>query len=135
MINHFKNYEDLQSFVSQNIRQVSWCDGRWVIEYISVISLRSVLLIELTGIPGENHRPAASHWQTLSHNGVLSAPHLSRIQTRNPTGIEPTIYPTQSITLIITQLYNTFNTFASSIPTCVDVYSVQLRAKFVRDLL
>ena len=23
--------------------------------------------VEETGVPGENHRPAASHWQTLSH--------------------------------------------------------------------
>ena len=37
---------------------------------ISVISLRSVLLVEETGIPGENHRPVASHWQTLSHTVV-----------------------------------------------------------------
>jgi hypothetical protein len=28
---------------------------------ISVISWRSVLLVEVTRIPGENHRPAASH--------------------------------------------------------------------------
>jgi hypothetical protein len=28
---------------------------------ISVISWRSVLLVEETGGPGENHRPAASH--------------------------------------------------------------------------
>jgi len=27
-----------------------------------------VLLMEVTVVPGENHRPAASHWQTLSHN-------------------------------------------------------------------
>ena len=26
-----------------------------------VISWRSVLLVEETGVPGENHRPAASH--------------------------------------------------------------------------
>ena len=26
----------------------------------------SVLLMEETGIPGENHWPAATHWQTLS---------------------------------------------------------------------
>jgi len=37
---------------------------------ISVISWRSVLLMEETGVPGENHRPAASHCQTLSHNAV-----------------------------------------------------------------
>jgi hypothetical protein len=28
---------------------------------ISVISWRSVLLVEETGLPGENHRPVASH--------------------------------------------------------------------------
>ena len=31
---------------------------------ISVISCRSVLLLEETGVPGENHRPLASHWQS-----------------------------------------------------------------------
>ena len=25
-------------------------------------------------VPGENHRPLTSHWQTLSHNGVSSTP-------------------------------------------------------------
>jgi hypothetical protein len=28
---------------------------------ISVISWRSVLLVKKTGVPGENHRPVASH--------------------------------------------------------------------------
>jgi hypothetical protein len=37
---------------------------------ISVISWRSVLLMEETGVSGENHRPATSHWQTVSHNVV-----------------------------------------------------------------
>ena len=32
---------------------------------ISVVSWRSVFLIEETGVPGENHRPAASHRQTF----------------------------------------------------------------------
>jgi hypothetical protein len=41
---------------------------------ISVISWRSVLLVEETGVPGENHRPAASHWQIVSHNVVSSTP-------------------------------------------------------------
>ena len=39
---------------------------------ISVISWRSVWLVEESGVPGENNRPAASHWQTLSHNVVSS---------------------------------------------------------------
>ena len=29
-------------------------------------------MVEETGIPGENHRPVASHLQTLSHNVVSS---------------------------------------------------------------
>jgi hypothetical protein len=40
---------------------------------ISVISWRSVLLMEETG---ETHRNVGSQWQTLSHNVVLSStPH------------------------------------------------------------
>jgi hypothetical protein len=31
---------------------------------ISVITWRSVLLVEKTGGPGEKHRPVASNWQT-----------------------------------------------------------------------
>ena len=42
---------------------------------ISVISRRSVLLVEKTGVPGETHRPVPSHWQTLSHNVVSSCIH------------------------------------------------------------
>jgi len=54
---------------------------------ISGISWRSVLLVEETGVPGENHRPSASHWQTLSHNIVSSTPRLSRIRTHNVSDI------------------------------------------------
>jgi hypothetical protein len=40
---------------------------------ISDISWRSVFFcVEETGIPGENHRPTTSHWQTLSRNVVPS---------------------------------------------------------------
>jgi hypothetical protein len=41
---------------------------------ISAISWWSVLLVEETRVPGENHRPAASHWQTLSHTVVSDTP-------------------------------------------------------------
>jgi hypothetical protein len=37
---------------------------------IPAISWRSILLVDEPGVPGENHRPAASHGQTLSHNIV-----------------------------------------------------------------
>jgi hypothetical protein len=35
---------------------------------ISVILWRSVLLVEETWVPGENHRLAINHWLCLSHN-------------------------------------------------------------------
>jgi len=43
---------------------------------ISGISWRSVLLVVETWLPGENHKPVASHWQTLSHNVVSSTPRI-----------------------------------------------------------
>jgi hypothetical protein len=46
----------------------------------------SVLLVQETGVSGENHRPVASHWQTLSHNVVSSTPRLSGIRTHNVSG-------------------------------------------------
>jgi hypothetical protein len=49
----------------------------------SVIPWRSVLLVEETRVPGQNHRPVTSHWQTWSHYAVSSTPRLSRIQTHN----------------------------------------------------
>jgi len=45
---------------------------------ISVIFWRSVLLTEESGVYGENHRSAASHWQTLSQNVVSSTPRHER---------------------------------------------------------
>jgi len=53
---------------------------------ISVILWQSVLLVEETRVPGENHRPTASHCQTLSQNVVSSTPRLSGIQTHNFNG-------------------------------------------------
>ena len=46
----------------------------------------SVLLVAETRVPRENHRPAASHWQTLSHYVVSSTPLMSEIQTHNISG-------------------------------------------------
>jgi hypothetical protein len=51
---------------------------------ISAKSWRSVLLVEETEVPGHNHQPVASHWQTLSHNVVHLA--LIEIRTHNISG-------------------------------------------------
>jgi hypothetical protein len=53
---------------------------------ISVISWRSVLLVEETVVTGEKPRPAVSHWKTSSHNVVLSSPRLSRVWTHSFSG-------------------------------------------------
>jgi hypothetical protein len=53
---------------------------------VSVIAWCSVLLLEKTGVPEENHRPVASNWQTVSHNAVSSTPRLSGIRTHNISG-------------------------------------------------
>jgi hypothetical protein len=53
---------------------------------ISVILWQSVLLVEESGAPGENHRPAVSHWQTSSTNVVSNTSRLSGIQTHNVSG-------------------------------------------------
>jgi len=53
---------------------------------ISVISWRSVLLVDETEVPGENNWPVASHRQTLSYNIVSSAPRLNGTRTPNVSG-------------------------------------------------
>jgi hypothetical protein len=55
---------------------------------ISVISWRSVLLVEETGVPGENHRPAAINPKACSKVIKLF---LYELRTHN------TIYPTMVI--------------------------------------
>ena len=70
-----------------NLKQDQYLFRVWVMAFnvtfnnSSNISWRSVLLVEETGVPGENYRPAASHWQTLSHNVVSSG-----IRTHNVSG-------------------------------------------------
>ena len=47
---------------------------------ISVISWRSLVLEMETGIPGEKHRPVATHRQTLEHNGVSKSQQLKNYE-------------------------------------------------------
>jgi hypothetical protein len=60
---------------------VCWVVFNATFDNISVTSCRSVLLVEETRGPGENHWPVASNWQTLSHNVVYLA--LIEIRTHN----------------------------------------------------
>jgi hypothetical protein len=58
------------------------CGTSSVILYI----VASVLLMEETEVPGENHRSVASHWHTLAHNAVSSTLRLNGIRTHNING-------------------------------------------------
>jgi hypothetical protein len=53
---------------------------------ISVITWQSVLLVEESKVPGENHRTAASHCQTLTYTVISNATRLGRIRIRNVSG-------------------------------------------------
>ena len=74
-INKTNNYQNLSSENKENSvinlillynNHSKWIRVRVMVfnatfNNISVISWRSVLLVEETGVPGENHRPVASH--------------------------------------------------------------------------
>jgi hypothetical protein len=48
---------------------------------ILVIFWWSILLVEETGVPRENHRAFVGHWQTLSHNVVSHTPRHEGIRS------------------------------------------------------
>ena len=53
-----------------------WLLCLMLLSTIFLLPWRSALLVEETGIPGENRQPATNRRQTLSHNVVLSTPRL-----------------------------------------------------------
>ena len=63
--------------INNNIRYISPI-GLYLVVRVMLFNATfnniSVLSMEETGLPGENHPPATSHWQTLSHNVVSSTP-------------------------------------------------------------
>ena len=50
----------------------------WCLTPLSTIFQRLFLLVSVTGVSGENNRPSASQWQTLSHSSVSSKPRYER---------------------------------------------------------
>ena len=76
-----------KQILTSNIVSKKGYESKWTIETLgwvivfnaafrnmSVISWRSVLLLDESGIPRENHRPDASEWQNLLHNVLSSTP-------------------------------------------------------------
>ena len=53
--------------INTNVQNMVFND---TVNNISFLSWRSIVLVEETGVPGENHRSVASRAYTLSHNVV-----------------------------------------------------------------
>ena len=61
-----------ECFIYEKINNIELCRVRVMVlnatfNNIAVISWRSVLLMEETGVPGQNHRHLASYWPNLAH--------------------------------------------------------------------
>jgi len=56
-----------------------------VMMFIATFNIMSSLLVDETGVAGENHRSAASHWM-LPHNVVSSTPRHERDSNHNFSG-------------------------------------------------
>ena len=72
---------------------------------ISAISWQSVVFLEETGIPEKTHRPAANHWQALSHNVVSRSRVVFELKTlvvidTECTGNHKSNYHTITITAV-----------------------------------
>ena len=77
LYNSLKLELEYSSFAYSKASKTEVCfEVRVIFNNISFISWRSVLLVEETGVPGENHPSAVSHCQTLSHNVVSNTPRL-----------------------------------------------------------
>jgi hypothetical protein len=61
---------------SKKCREVKVLIG--IFNNISTMSCRSVLLVEERVVLGVSNQPAASHWQTLSHNSVSNTTRQER---------------------------------------------------------
>ena len=64
-----KNKFNIIAFLFQvnSICLFVWMGLNATFNNMSVISWQSILLVEEARVPGENHRPWAGNWQTLSH--------------------------------------------------------------------
>ena len=82
----------------------------WCLTSLSIISQllitwRSVLFVEENGVPGGNHRPAANHLQTLSHNVALHTIEAITLTIKSPMRL------CIHICILLIHVYNTNATF------------------------
>ena len=63
----------------------------WCLMPLSIISWRSVLLVEETRVPRKNHWSVASHRQTWSHNVISSTHHERESNSQNEGELWPSL--------------------------------------------
>ena len=121
-----------------------------IFKNFQVISWRSVLLVEETGIPREKHQHAVSHWQTVSHNVVSNTPRLSGVRTHNVSddrhwlhtkgysciSIYHTITPKylKMFFEVFTLIYNKFNFVTFYWSSCIKPRKWAVMYMYVRDI-
>jgi len=91
---------------------------------ISVISWRSVLLVDETGVPGENQRPVANHWQTFSRKCCFE--YISP-----PAGFELTTLVVKGIDCII--LIGFFIVVVVAFTITVYIFYYEIHLKYYQD--
>ena len=70
----------MQLAIARNIVELMVCGLRCLISFSTIFQLYLVLLVEETGIPRENHQPAASHCKTLSYKQIMKNLHITSTQ-------------------------------------------------------
>jgi hypothetical protein len=95
---------------------------------ISVISWRSILLVEVIGLPGENHQSVASHWKTWNTDRMVVGftntcaimPITTKVVSSNPDQARCTRY--NSIPRLIVYKMCTF----SNVKYCMYAFLVRV---------
>ena len=95
------------------------CQHSATFNNISVILWRSVLLVEETWVPGQNHRPVAVNWNSLSHI-VASSTFVVMTDCIHVCSYQSNYHMITTTTACILQINKTWTLCLISVNTFVD---------------